>query len=222
MLQLNEQHGIIKVMSKQLVFIDDSGDPGFVSGVSNANLLMAGALFIDPETATRLNEEITRFRKTLGWQDNHEFKFRKAPKDIKIRFLELVCNYEFDIYAVYVDKTRYQNTFHFTDREKLYNWTAKELLKAMPLDEAYVKIDGRSSREHKLRVASYLRKEINANRYRIKEVKTQDSVKDNLIQLADMVVGAIGRSFQPEKTDSDVYIRIIRHKIKSIKSLNLQ
>ena len=209
-------------MSKQLVFIDGSGDPGFVSGVSSTNLLMAGALFISSETATRLNEEIASFRKTLGWQDNHEFKFRKAPKDIKIRFLEIVCKYEFDIYAVYVDKTRYENTFHFTDREKLYNWTTKELLKTMPLDEAYVKIDGRSSREHKLRVASYLRKELNADKYRIREVKTQDSVKDNLIQLADTVVGAIGRSFQSDKTDSDVYIRIIRHKIKLLKSLSLK
>lgn len=209
-------------MGKQLVFIDDSGDPGFVKGVSSSNLLMAGALFIDPDVATRLNEEISTYRASLGWREDHEFKFRKATKEVKIHFLELANKYDFEVYAVYVDKKRFPNACQLADREKLYNWTAKELLKIMPLDEAYVKIDGRSSREHRLRVASYIRKEINVEVHKIKEIKTQDSVKDNLIQLADMIVGSINRSFQPEKTDAQVYIRIIKNKIVELKPLDLK
>lgn len=38
-------------MSKQLVFIDDSGDPGFKKGVSSANLIMAAVFFDDTEHA---------------------------------------------------------------------------------------------------------------------------------------------------------------------------
>lgn len=210
-----------KIM-KQLVFIDDSGDPGFAQGVSSTRLMMAGAVFIDPEEATKLNDEISKLRKDLGWHDNHEFKFRKASKEVKIRFLNTANQYHFNIYAVYIDKTRFhKNILQFASDKHLYNWTAKELLKIMPLDKAYVKIDGRASRMHKLRVAAYLRREINADGYKIKEIKTQDSVHDNLIQLADMIVGSIGRSFQTDKTDAKTYMNIIKNKIIEIKSLDL-
>lgn len=209
-------------MGKQLVFIDDSGDPGFVSKASSSRLMMAGALFIDPETATRLNRAISQYRRSLGWRENHEFKFNKATKEVKLGFLRLTREYDFEIYAVYIDKSLYPRAIQISDHEKLYNWTTKELLKIMPLSEAYVKIDGRSSREYKMRVAAYIRREVNADTYKIKEIRTQDSTKDNLIQLADMVVGAINRSFQAEKTDAKDYIRIIRKKIVKLQKLSLE
>lgn len=209
-------------MSGQLVFIDDSGDPGFKGGTNSSNLVMAGAVFIDPEEATRVNEAISAFRKALGWNSNYEFKFRKNSKIIKARFLELANQYNFEVYAVYVDKTKYPTSFQLSDHKKLYDWTVKELLKIIPMSDAQVKIDGSLSREHKLKIKSEIRKEINATEYKIKEIQPQDSAKDNLIQLADMIVGAINRSFQPNKTDAEVYIQIIRHKIKGLKLLDLQ
>ena len=38
------------VVNRQLVFIDDSGDPGFKKA-SSSNFVMAAALFIEPKTA---------------------------------------------------------------------------------------------------------------------------------------------------------------------------
>lgn len=209
-------------MGRQLVFIDDSGDPGLKDGTNSSNLVMAGAVFIDPEEATRVNEEISRYRKALGWKEEHEFKFRKAPKAVKIHFLEIVSKHHFEIYAVYVDKTKYPKSFQLSDHEKLYDWTTKELLKAIPMYEAQVRIDGSLNRKHKLRVKSDIRKEVNATGHKIKDIKPQDSTKDNLIQLADMIVGAINRSFQVEKTDTKDYIRIIKKKIALLKELDLE
>ena len=148
-------------MSKQLVFIDDSGDPGFKAGASSSTFVLAAALFIDPEVATVVNKEISDFRKSLGWKDEHEFKFRKAPRKVKLRFLEIVNRYHFDIYAVYINKADYPNVFKFSDDEKLYNWTTKELLAIMPLDEAKVKADGKYGRKYKQRVQTYIRQELN-------------------------------------------------------------
>lgn len=206
---------------KQLVFIDDSGDPGFKDGTNSSNLVMAGAVFIDPEEATRVNEEISTFRKSLGLKDDYEFKFRKNSKLVKTNFLKIVSKYHFEIYAVYIDKTKYPKAFQFQNHEKLYDWTVKELLKIIPMDNASVRIDGSLSREHKLRVKSNIRKEINSTAHKIGDIRPQDSAKDNLIQLADMIVGSINRSFQPEKTDATVYIRIIKSKIKALKLLDL-
>ena len=44
---------------------------------------------------------------------------------------------------------------------------------------------------------------------------------DNLIQLADMVVGSINRALIADKTDSVTYLNIIKKKIIEIKQLNL-
>lgn len=209
-------------MDKQLVFIDDSGDPGFKEGTSSSTFVLAAALFIDSETATTLNDEISKYRRSLGWKDEHEFKFRKAPKKIKIQFLEIANKHQFEIYAVYIKKTDYPNVFKFSDDEKLYNWTTKELLAIMPLDRAKVKTDGKYGRKYKQHVQTYIRQELNTpEAKKIDDFGVMDSARDNLIQLADIIVGSINRSFQSDKTDSKEYIKIIERKIVKIKRLNL-
>ena len=209
-------------MSKQLVFIDDSGDPGFKEGASSSTFVLAAALFIDPEIATIVNKEISDYRRSLGWKDEHEFKFRKAPKNIKLQFLKIVSRYHFDIYAVYINKSDYPNVFKFSDDEKLYNWTTKELLSIMPLEEARVKADGKYGKSYKRRIKTYIRQELNTKEVKkIDDFDIKDSNKDNLIQLADIIVGSINRSFQTSKTDSGEYIRIIKKKIVELKLLDL-
>lgn len=205
----------------QLIFIDDSGDPGFKGATSN-NFIMASAVFIDSATATKVNSVISNYRQSLGWREETEFKFRKTNKQIIKQLLYSICKYPFKIYAVYVDKTSYKQMLPVFDREKLYNWAIKELLCIIPMNEALIKIDGRSSREHKLRVKSYLRHEININCHKIKNIKTEDSTKDNLIQLADLIAGAINRSMQTDKTDSQEYLAILNKKIVKIKRLDLK
>ena len=209
-------------MSKQLVFIDDSGDPGFKEGASSSTFVLAAALFIDSKDATALNNAISEYRQSLGWKDEHEFKFRKAPKKVKLRFLEITSKYHFDIYAVYINKADYPNVFKFSDDEKLYNWTTKELLAIMPLKEARVKADGKYGKSYKQRVQTYIRQELNTKDFKKIDVfDVKESSRDNLIQLADIIVGSINRSFQTDKTDSDEYIRIIKKKIVELKLLDL-
>ena len=185
-------------MSKQLVFIDDSGDPGFKS-VSSTNFVMAAALFIEPKVATALSEKMSDYRKSLGWRDDYEFKFAKIRKDIIMELLKIVSMYDFGIYAVYLDKKSFRQTASLIDKEKLYNWTIKELLLMMPLNNAKIEIDGRSSGQNMRRTASYLRHEINGDRTKKIDIRFEDSVKDSMIQLADLIAGSINRSLCKEK-----------------------
>lgn len=46
----------------------------------------------------------------------------------------------------------------------------------------------------------------------IKKVRTEPSHSNNLLQLADMVCGAVARSFRPDKPDRHVYRKLIRHR----------
>ena len=59
--------------NRQLVFIDDSGDPGFKGSASSSAFVMAGAVIASSETALQINQEIIKLRKKLGWREDEEF-----------------------------------------------------------------------------------------------------------------------------------------------------
>ncbi len=206
--------------SGQLVFIDDSGDPGFKKGVSSSNFVLAAALFMDSETATLVNDAISMYRKSLGWRDEAEFKFRKTNKQIIKQVLKMACGYDLQIYVVYINKVDYSGILGaLVSHERLYNFATKDLLSLMPLDGAVVKIDGKYNKTYRRYMRAFIRRELNAERPRVADFDASDSKKDNLIQLADLIVGSINRSLQAEKTDADQYLNIIRKKIIILKNL---
>ena len=204
-------------MNKQLVFIDDSGDPGF-KGASSSRLIMAAALFTNPQEATSLSKRISQFRNSLGWHDDYEFKFAKLRKDIIIALLNIAINYDFQIYSVYIEKDCFKRSQNAATREREYNWLIKELLLSMPISDAKIEIDGSFSKQYKQKATSYFRKELNIPDKRKANVKFEDSRKDNLIQLADTVAGSINRSMT-NKTDAEVYISIFKNKIKVLQQI---
>lgn len=212
-------------MGKQLVFIDDSGDPGF-KAVSSDNFVMAAALFIHPEVAESIMHEIDEYREALGWKYNHEFKFTKNPKNIVIEMLRRISIYDFRVYAVYIEKSDFREITPamtpFFDREKLYNWTIKELLREIPLETAKITIDGRSSKQNMKNTKTYLRREINGDNSKKLDIKFDDSVTTDLLQLADLIAGSINRSLQPDKTDSKDYIKVFEDKIVKIQKISLR
>ena len=84
-----------------------------------------------------------------------------------------------------------------------------------------MKIDGKYGKKYKLRLGSYIRRELNMEEKKIGKFDVQDSQRDNLIQLADFITGSINRSLQADKTDARDYIRMIRNKIIELKELDL-
>jgi len=48
-----------------------------------------------------------------------------------------------------------------------------------------------------------------------------DSRKNSLIQLTDIIVGSVARSYNKDKTDSDVYIEALGDKIANIYEIEL-
>ena len=211
-------------MSKQLIFIDDSGDPGFKS-VSSDNFVMAAALFIDPKNAESVMREIGSYRKELGWRYNHEFKFTKNPKNIVMELLKRVNQYDFRVYAVYIDKVDFRKItpgmVPFFDKERLYNWMIKELLREMPIKTAKITIDGRSSKQNMRNTKTYLRREISGDGVKV-DIKFEDSTRADLLQLADIIAGSGNRSLQTNKTDTKKYISMLGSKIAKIRKIDFR
>lgn len=205
--------------NRQLIFVDDSGDPGF-KPVSSSKFVMAAAVFTDPDAAFTLSMRISEYRQALGWRDDYEFKFAKIRKDIIAKLLKLAMNYNFQIYAVYVDKSSFQCTSPIIDKEKLYNWTIKELLSIIPLANAKIEIDGRSSKQNMYHTTTYLRRAVNGDKSKKLTIKFEDSIHDNLIQLADTIAGSIHRYVDADKTDYATYVNLIKPKIVCLKRID--
>lgn len=206
-------------MGKQLIFIDDSGDPGFKT-TSSANFVMAAAVFVDSDVAKQISSAIYEYQRSLGWRRDEEFKFSKDRKKIIVELLEIISKYDFDIYAVYIDKTKFGNMIKIIDQKKLYNWAIAELIKNIPFVNAKIKIDGRSSKQNMRSTISYLRREIGLKKSTKMDIKFGDSKEDILIQLADLIAGSINRSLNRDKADANIYIRIFKNKIRVLKEIS--
>ena len=86
---------------------------------------------------------------------------------------------------------------HAPITDSFYNYFVRMLMQYDNgvLQNASIKIDGSGDKEFKKALTSYLRKHV--GEHKIKKFKFIDSQQDSLIQLADMVVGAIARSYTP-------------------------
>jgi hypothetical protein len=69
------------------------------------------------------------------------------------------------------------------------------------LSNAKVVIDGSGDRTLKNELRANLRKHLEPGS--VKSVHLKDSVKDPLVQLADMTAGAIARSYKTDRADND-------------------
>lgn len=196
--------------SRQLVFIDDSGDPG-VKDNSSSHFVMAAVVFNDDLIAEEVALSLRKFRRHIGWTDDHEYKFNKTKKEYVKQALRLVSQYDFVVYAVVVNKARFD-----TMPKNLYRDSISELLKVLPLKNAAIKIDGHAGTNYAKRAVSQIRKNTIVSRGKIADIKFADSKENVLIQFADLVASSVFRSTQTGKADHDDYVDILEKHIAEI------
>ena len=206
-------------MSKQFVFIDDSGDPG-LNKSATSHFIVAAVLVVDDKNYTNLLTAMNGFRAGLGFGELDELKFHKTRKEIIKRLLVFVQKFEFEAYAAVVDKTKMTALPQLGSGETLYNYVIKELLMKLELSEPVIFVDGVTDKKHIQRTRTYLRKALKQNGVEKSKISFVDSRKNVLIQLADIVAGSIARSFDKQKSDYNEYIKLLKTKIVSIYEIN--
>lgn len=194
-----------------LVLIDESGDPGFklVRG-SSSHFVIAMVIFDDEGDAEKASAAIRDLRGQLRLKT--EFKFAKSHDNVKDAFFDCVCAYPFRVRAVVVDKSAIYSGNLRTRKALFYNFFVKSLLEHDNgrLHDARVKIDGSGDRRFRNELNTYLRRELHEGK--VRSVKFAESHRDNLIQLADMVAGAILRSYRLDRKHADRWRRLLeRH-----------
>lgn len=190
----------------QILIADESGDTGLTDKVGTSRYFTIGLVFFDDlEESKKCSDHIEVLKKELSVKD--EFKFTKLTSEKKVQFLKGVMNFEWYYFGVIIDKQELlrQGSFDETSFYK-YACSLAFTLSIPYLDQVIVVIDGSGSREFQQGFKSYLQKKLNQ---KIKKFKIEDSKKNNLIQLADMVVGSIARTVS-ERDDKNKFIKIIQ------------
>ncbi len=199
-----------------LVLIDESGDAGFkIARGSTPYFVVAMVIFHDFAEAERTSSAINDAREQLRVKP--EFKFNKCHPNVRDGFFQAVSPCNFRVRAVVVDKSRIYSDNLRENKERFYNFFVKSLLKHDNdiLQGARVKIDGSGDREFKQELERYIRRQCEAGK--IASVKFAESHRDNLIQLADMVAGAIARSYrQDDRKNADRWRKMLGRKIEDV------
>jgi Protein of unknown function (DUF3800) len=145
---------------------------------------------------------------------NGEFKFTKLTSEKRVKFLKTIVPYNWYYFGVVIDKQEILKQGVF-DEDNFYQYACSlAFTLSLPyLDQVVVVIDGSGSRKFQNSFKSYLQKKLDQ---KIKKFKIEDSKKNNLIQLADIVVGSLARTVS-DRDDKHKYIRLIKSKELSLK-----
>jgi hypothetical protein len=201
-----------------LVFLDDSGDPGFkLDKGSSRFFVISLVIFSDDLEAEKTAVAIKELRRSLDFPDDVEFKFFKSSKSVRQKFLQAVNPYKFRVRSLVIDKTLIRSSELRTNKSSFYGYAIKMVLKHSNnlILDAKIKIDGSGDRVFRKNFLSYLRRQLNSSEKRIiKNCKLVDSRGNVLIQMADMIAGSTHRFYDKSKTDFDMYRRIIKRHVE--------
>lgn len=170
---------------------------------------MACCVFETYQSAESAAAVIRAYREQLGWHPLQEFKFSKTRADIRRGFLEAVRREDFFVRAVIMQKGKIYSAHLQQDHKSFYNYAIQTVLSNSngTIREASIKIDGSGDRTYKRAAIAYLRREVNRRSGGgvVRKAGFVDSKTDQLIQLADMVAGAIRCSVDSDRPDAGDY-----------------
>ena len=198
-----------------LVFIDESGDAGFkLDRGSTAVFAVAMVIFEDHAQARLLSDALATLR--LKWPGAHEYKFSKASADLRDEFFATIAPVRFRVRALVVRKGLIQSGHLRSDKEAFYQFFVKTMMKFDNgrLQNARVIIDGAGERSFRRDLQTHLKRHTATGA--IKDIRMKDSRGDVLVQLADMCVGAIARSYRDDRKDSDRWRKMLGSKIDEV------
>jgi len=198
-----------------LVFIDESGDPGFdVENGASPVFVVVMVIFANVGAAGVTEQAIKACRGCTPHKP--EFKFSKCTDEVRDLFFEAVRHCPFQLRAIVVQKSRIYSSILKSDKKRFYEFFVKSVLQhdGGVLRNAVVVIDGSGDRDFRRRLSSALRRRVGPDA--VREVKFKKSHTDLLVQLADMCAGAIARSYRIERRNQFRWRRMLSAQIRDV------
>ena len=197
-----------------LVFMDESGDPGFeVSKGSTPIFATAMVVFADGDAARQTEAVIKSAMERLRVRP--EFKFNKCSNQVRDGFFQAVQNCPFLVRAIVVRKEAIYSPWLKTNKEDFYRFFVRQIMTHDDgiLREAKVVVDGSGDRAFRRMIQASIRRQVGT---RMKDLRFTNSKNDLLIQLADMCVGAIARSYRTDRPEAERWRRMLAPRINDV------
>jgi hypothetical protein len=200
-----------------IIFIDESGDPGFALERGSSKIfVIVCVIFEDELEAEKTAVAIKELRRKLKFSDRMEFKFSGSSRQTRIAFLHSIKPFSFKVRALVVQKDKIRSEQLRNDKNSFYSYFIKMVLEHNrgTIFNAKIRIDGSGDRIFRRRFLTYLRKQLNTKERKVmKNVKLVNSKSNVLIQMADMLAGTVRRYKEGEKKDTVKYWQIIKNKM---------
>jgi hypothetical protein len=180
-----ERSGLVRYMFRMLVFIDESGDPGFkVAKGSSTHFVLTMVIFETMDAARDAETAIEDLAREIGVKP--EFKFGKLRADRRDIFFHRITPLAFTTRSLVLDKSLIRSEHLTSSKETFYNFFLRMVMKsaASRWIDAKVVIDGSGERAFRQALSSYLRRHM--DKQAVRKVDLRDSRKDRLLQLADL------------------------------------
>lgn len=199
-----------------LVFIDESWDSWFKFEKGSSNIFsIALIVFNENEEALACDQRIQLLKRELWWSEEQEFHFKRNGDNVRKKFFEAISPYNFFYYGFVLNKKLLFGE-GFKTKESFYKCICGYIFENAKekLENAKIIIDKNGNDDFRSSLARYLKTKMNKIEVkRIKEVKMQESHKNNLLQLADYVASGIYRYHNQSKNRNHYgYIKHIASK----------
>jgi hypothetical protein len=194
-----------------LAYVDESGCTGMRldSGASKFYVVTA-VIFRDRNDAESCYKVVERALTEL--RVTKEFKFSKLSHPKRLDFFARIAASPFEYVATAFDKARI-NRQELTLSDPFLHMQVKAIFGAVSssLNQSTIVIDKTGSSSFRKTLAAKLKEDLNRELgyEAIRKIKELESHKHCLLQLADMVCGAVARSLDAAKKGSDVYRKAI-------------
>jgi hypothetical protein len=180
-----------------VVLIDESGDCGLKFGKGSSDYFACVAVvFPDDFSMDACDRTIAVLRAKMKWRS--EFHFSSSSDKIRRAFLESVCQDDFKYAGFVVDKRKFYGHI-FSNPTEFYEFSVGIVCDHVKplLHNAKIIIDKNGDRAFRQRLERRLKAQMTdtAGICRIRKVAMEASHSNNLLQLADMLCGAVMRSY---------------------------
>lgn len=166
------------------------------------------------ENPDLLRQHLAGLRQSSGLPDQYEFNFHGlSSRPLRARVFHTLAELDFEAWAIIVDKTSLPDAFKLMPRLSFYLYFVSELIYAIPLQKrqgATLILDEFGSPEQ---VRRELRRVLKVREIQrsFKQVLVRRSRSEPLIQVADLVAGAILR--RDTKNDAEAY-EVVQKKLR--------
>jgi hypothetical protein len=215
------------------IFIDESGDPGKPYKLDNAGnkvptgaslFYILSAICIDTKKLFLAEHEIMRVKNKYGFRN--EIKSTTIPLVLYKDLLKIINKLDVQVYYRLVDKKKYTGQFAVSGKRNLHNMfdeynlakLVKFAIQKCVLDNTEVVIDRADRRlldGEFINFNKYLMHKVNTKTIkRISHITHVDSEYVNVMQMSDLISGAIKDSFTGKNKDLKKIInKNLLHKI---------